>query len=226
MKRLVLIAFALMVAAPAVGQVEFTFEGFAKFNPAPDSNGALMTAYGIANPPVSVPTPIPMDFDNFQYTVCVSDMVVTAFAHDMGLGTKDYAFANGGISIFEDPIGGGTPGDFAVPATFTDGVMLLLANVDTPWDLHMDDPFGFGTYSGAGIGTCDMVGGAALPLLVSMDYELNDWVFAGTGVSEPWFPFITVPDGYHYVFGVKIIFPYDPTADEDVTWGEVKTLFR
>jgi len=71
-----------------------------------------------------------------------------------------------------------------------------------------------------------MVAGAAYPLLVSMDYELNDWVFAGTGISEPWWPFITVPDGYDHVFGIKIIFPYDPTANEDATWGEVKTLFR
>ncbi len=226
MKRLVMIALALMVAVPAVGQVEFTFEGFAKYNPGPDQVGAGLTVYGIANPAVSMPAPIPVDFDNFQYTVHVSDMTVATYAHDMGLSTKDYTFIGGMLRIYEDPIVGGTAGDYAAPGTFTDGAMLLEAAVDDGWEMHLDDPLGWMVYSGAGIGTCDIVGGGELPLLQSWGWDLNDWVFAGTAISEPWYPFIQVPDGYHHVFGVKLIYPHDPTSNEDSTWGEVKTLFH
>ena len=48
---------------------------------------------------------------------------------------------------------------------------------------------------------------------------------AGTGVGEP-SPFIQVPNGYDYIFGVKIIFPYDPTPNEDSTFGALKNLYR
>ena len=226
MKRLALIALALMVAVPAVGQVEFTFEGYAMYTPGPDMAGATMTVYGIANPPMSVPTPIPMDFVNFEYTVYIHSMNVVSYTYDAPTMSKDYVFNGGEIEIFEDSIVAGTTGDYANTSTFVDGTNQLAALVDSPWDMHLDDPIGFGTHSGSGIGTCDMVGGAAHALLVSMDYELNDWVFAGTAISEPWFPFITVPQGYHHVFGVKIMFPYDPTANEDAAWGDVKSLYR
>jgi hypothetical protein len=227
MKRLVMIALALMVAVPAVGQVEFTFEGFAVYDPAPDQVGAMLTVYGIANPAVSVPTPVPVDFDNFQYTVVLDGMVVDTFAHDMVLGTKDYTFNGGTLGIFEDSIATGTAADYAAaPGTFVDGTQLIAATVDDGWQMHLDDPFAMGTYSGAGIGTCDIVGGADYAMLVDWGWELNDWVLAGTGISEPWWPFITVPDGYHHVFGVKLIYPHDPTANEEAAWGEVKSLFR
>lgn len=223
MKRLVMIALALSVAVPVLGQVEFTFEGYAVYTPAPDMVGCTVDVYGIANPPVSVPTPIPTNFFDNQYTIHVEGMTSTSFV--MGADTKDWVFDGGSIAIFEDAIAGGTAGDYAVPATFTDGLMLLSATVDDGWAMHLDDPFGFGTYSGAGIGSCDMAGGSAYQTLVNMNYTLDDWVFTGTGISEPWLPFITVPQGYHHVFGVKLIFPYDPTSNEDLSWGAVKSLF-
>ncbi len=223
MKRLVMIALALLVAVPAAAQVEFTFEGYAVYTPAPDMVGCTVDVYGIANPPVSVPTPIPTNFFDNEYTIHVSGM--TSVSYVAGFDTKDWVFNQGVVRIYEDAIAGGTAGDYAAPGTFVDGLMLLEAVVDDGWEMHLDDPFGFGQYTGAGIGTCDMVGGDAHGLLVSMGYTLDDWVFSGTGIAEPWIPFITVPDGYHHVFGVKIIFPYDPTANEDLNWGGVKALF-
>ncbi len=220
------LALALCAAVPALGQVEFTFEGYAKFAPGPGQVGAVMTVYGIANPPVSTPTPIPVDFSTNQYTVAVTGMVVDSYIFNGAALTKDYAFHAGTLRIYADAIAGGTAGNYAAPATFTDGTMLLQAAVDDGWTLDLNDPFGFGQYSGAGIGTCDMNGGSELGTLSAMDYPLNDWTFAGTGVAEPWFPFFTVPAGYHYLFGVKVIFPYDPTPNEDSSWGGVKSLFR
>ena len=220
------LVLGLCAAVPALGQVEFTFEGYAAYAAGPDQAGAVMTVYGIANPPVSMPTPIPVDFATNQYTVAITGMVVDSYVFNGVAQTKNYVFNGGTLQIYENAIAGGTAANYAVPATFTDGTMLLQAAVDDGWTMDLNDPFGFGQFSGAGIGTCDMNGGSELGTLIGMDYPLNDWTFAGTGIAEPWFPFFTVPAGYHHLFGVKVIFPYDPTPNEDASWGQVKTLFR
>jgi hypothetical protein len=54
---------------------------------------------------------------------------------------------------------------------------------------------------------------------------LDDWTYAGTAIAEPSF-FVNVPAGYNYVFGIKIIFPYDPTPNENETWSQLKNLYR
>ncbi len=112
---LTLTMLALVSAAPVLGQVEFTFEGFAMMDPGIDQVGATMTVYGIANPPASAPTPLPMDFDNYQYTIAVTGMVVTAYTFDGINSIKDFAFAGGEIQIFEDAIAGGTAGTISHP---------------------------------------------------------------------------------------------------------------
>lgn len=222
-----MLALALCVAVPAMAQVEFTFEGFAAFDPGTEMQGATMTVYGIANPPMSVPTPVPTDFAANQYTVAIGGMLTAGYAFDGINFTKSYMFTGGTISIYEDAIAGGTAGDYANPSTFVDGSLLLQASVDDGWSMDLNNAsYPFGWFSGAGIGTCDMNGGSALSDLIGMNYPLIDWTFAGTGISEPMVPFITVPAGYDYVFGTKIIFPYNPTATEGKSWGEVKTLFR
>lgn len=220
----IVLALMLATAVPVLAQVEFTFEGFSMSDMGQDVVGSTYTIYGIANPPSSAPTPLPLDFANNQYTICVTGMSITSFAFDAINRVKDYAFAGGVIQIFEDPIAGGTTGDYLNPGTFTDGTMLLQAAVDTPWEMLLDDPIFFG-YSGAGIGTCDMNGGTELANLVGMEYLLNDWAFAGTGIAEPSF-FVSVPAGYDLAFGVKVIFPHDPTPNQDATWSDVKTMFR
>jgi len=222
MKRLVMIALALMVAVPAVGQ-EFTFQGYAVYNPVPDAVGSTVTVYGIANAPTVAATPVTTDFALNQYTICITGMAIATYDHDPVGRTKDYIFNGGVIQIFEDALAGGTPGDYANPGTFTDGTMLLDMAVDDGWEMDLNDPIGFGYHSGAGEGTCDVVGGSAYAELTGWGYELGDWLFFGTGISEiaPWTP---APSGYDQVFGVKIIYPHDPTANEDLTWGAVKTL--
>ncbi len=224
--RAALVMLMLILTVPALAQVEFTFEGFAAYTPGPDMTGAMLTVYGIANPPASAPTPVPVDFGNNEYTVAVTGMVSTDYVFDGVNLTKQMVFAGGTIGIYEDARVGGTAADFSDPATFTDGTLLLEATVDDGWEMLLNDALGFGVFSGAGIGTCDMVGGIDLPLLEAMLYPLQDWTFAGTGISEPWPPFITVPPGYDHVFGVKIAFPYNPTANTPATWGQVKDLYR
>lgn len=220
----VVLALTLLAAVPALGQAEFTFEGFAAYVPTAEMVGTSMTVYGIANAPVSAPTPVPTDFNNFQYTIMIGPMVSTAYAFNMGLANKHWVFGPGMLAIFEDPIAGGTAADYANPATFTDGVMIVQAAIDPGWFMDLDNPIGFG-YSGAGIGTCDIVGGSQYAFLDMLNYNLNNWTFAGTGIAEPWPPFISVPPGYEHVFGSKVIFNTEPTANENLSWGQVKSLY-
>ena len=223
-KITVLAALVALAVSPAMGQVEFTFEGFAMMTPGTDQVGASLTVYGIANPAISAPTPLPMDFDTYQYTVAVSGMTVTGYNQDVVNNRKTFQFEGGTIRLYSDMIAGGTAGDFALPGSFTDGDMFVEAAVDDGWELILNNPLGFG-YTGAGIGTCALTGGSSLGDLQDLEFPLDGWTFAGTGVGEP-SPFIQVPNGYDYIFGVKIIFPYDPTPNEDSTFGALKNLYR
>ncbi len=224
MIRTALAAMVLVAAVPVLGQVEFTFEGFSKSTLGQDTVGSSYTVLGIANPPVSAPTPLPMDFASNQYTIRVVNMALTAFTFTPGLSMKEYVFNGAVIEIYEDAIAGGTAANYANEATFTDGVMLLQAAVDPNWDMLLDNPIGFG-FSGAGIGTCVLNGGSELAYLLGLEFPMGGWTFAGTGIAEPSF-FVSVPAGFDLVFGIKIIFPFDPTGNDDASWGDLKTMFR
>ena len=165
-----------------------------------------------------------MDFATSRYTSRVTGMTVWAFALDRGLSLKEYTFNGGVIEIYEDAIAGGSAADYANEASFTDGTMILAAAVDPGWEMLLDNPIGFG-FSGAGIGTCVLNGGSELPNLQLIGFPMGGWTFAGTGIAEPSF-FVSVPAGYDLVFGIKIIFPFDPTPNEDANWGDVKGMFR
>lgn len=224
--KIVVLAMIVMIPATALSQVEFTFEGMADMIGV-DMVGGAMTVYGIANSPVSQPTPVPMDFFMYEYTVVVRDMVVQTYNFDPTFFMKDFMFASGTMHIYADLIATGTPGDYANPSTFSDGEELLVFSIDPGWLMHLDNPMGppFGWYSGAGAGPCNVIGGTQMPLLEMMEYPMTGWTFAGTGISEPNM-FDSPEPGYEYIFGVKILFPYDPTPTEAKTWGQLKTLYR
>ncbi len=225
MNRQIMIVVMLAILATSVAaQVEFTFEGFSKVDPIQDQPGSIVEIYGIANPPAGIPNPIPLDFDNNQYTICVTGLLIDSFMWDQPAGIKEVIFVGGQFSIFEDAIGG-TPGDWADTSTFLDGDLLLHGMVDDGWRMLLDDPFGWGIYSGSANGTCDLDGGSAIPLMEMIGYPFDDWDFFGTGISDPNPPFITVPGGYDRVFGIKLMFPQGPTGNDNVTWGQVKNIF-
>ena len=225
MNRQIMIVVMLAILATSVAaQVEFTFEGFSKVDPIQDQPGSIVEIFGIANPPAGIPNPIPLDFDNNQYTISVTGLLIDTFAWDQVAGIKEVVFLGGEFAIYEDAIGG-TPGDWADIATFTDGDMLLHGMVDNGWRMMLDDPFGWGIYSGSAIGTCDLDGGSAIPLMEIIGYPFADWDFIGTGISDPNPPFITIPDGYDRVFGLKLMYPQGPTGNDDVTWGQLKNIF-
>jgi len=226
MIRTALAVLVLVAAVPVLGQVEFTFEGFSKSTLGQDVVGSTYTVLGIANPAVSAPTPLAMDFANNEYTIRVTGLTLAAFAEDLAIGAKTYAFNGGLIEIFEDAKVGGTAAAYAAEGTFVDGTMLLQAVVDPNWEMRLDNPPpGLFGYSGNGVGSCDLTGGSELPMLIGMEFTTDNWTFAGTGIEEDNF-FNTIPPGYDLKFGTKVIFPFDPTPADEASWGEVKSLFR
>lgn len=220
----------LAAVVPAFAAGEIIFYGYAKYTPVVDAVGSVVDVYGLAAPG-SVAPPIAFDWTNYEYTIWVTGLTVAGFVADAvpigpyTLNRESTTFNGGAIQIWADPKVGGTHADFANPATFTDGTLILTAAVDPGFSsLLTDGPtLHDGIFVGSGIGTCDFNGGTRLPELVAAEYYLNDWTFAGTPISDP---NPTVPAGFQRVWNVKIVPMNDPTPVEPGTWSGVKTLYR
>jgi len=214
------------VAVPAAAQVEVTFEGYCWYTPAKDGVGSVMQVVGVSNPPVSAPSPMDMDYDVYEFTIWVDEMVVTQF-QDVPADQKQITdFEGGVIRIYQQAKIGGTPADYADVGTFIDGDMILMADVRDGWHMELTDPMGMG-FGGWGIGACDFVGGTRMDDLLEIagPVYLANWTFSGTGIADGSF-FNPIPNGYDRMFGIKLVYPDGPTPGENETWGAVKGLFR
>ncbi|MBT4292726.1 hypothetical protein HOD41_08540 [bacterium] len=225
-KQLALVIMLALLATSTFAQVEFTFEGYSKVSPAQDTPGSLVEVFGIANPPLATPNPIPLDYDNFQYTLCVTGLLIETFEWNPANGIKEVVFTGGEFAIYKDALSGGSLGVWSDSSTFADGEMILRGTIDNGMTMLLSDPFGWDIYSGSSIGTCDLDGGSSMELIELIGYNLSGWGFTGTGISDPSPPFFTVPDGYDRVFGTKILYPGNPTENNTATWGQIKTMFR
>jgi len=232
-RKVLALAVALLVATaiatPAFGLSEFLFYGYSKYwdGDPPDEVGSLMEVYGILEEVEDIPCPIDLDFDNYQYTVYISTMMVVYYNGNVPAYLKSMIYDNGEIHIFADPIVGGTAADYGDLPTFMDGEMILHATVDDGWaanlyDLDMDGDFTMGDNAG----TCDFDGGTQLDALIAAEYYLDDWGFFGSPYVDPEPPFTTVPPGFHRIFNTKLTPPNDPSPAEPSTWGRVKDLYR
>ena len=221
---------ALTAAAPAMAASEIIFYGYAKYAPVVDAVGSTLEVYGLAAPG-SVAPPVTFDWTNYEYTILGSGMTVATYVADsvpVGsylLDRKTSSFTGGIVRIYQDAKAGGTHASFAAPATFVDGTLMLTASVDDGFAaLLTDGPILHdGIFVGSGSGTCDFNGGSRLGELVTAEYYLNDWFFAGVPISDP---NPTVPAGFQRLFNVKIVSPNDPTSAETGTWSGVKGLYR
>ncbi len=221
------LAAALLVLAfgtgTAMAGAEFVSFGYAKYTPAVDTVGATVDVYGILTDAGGFPTPIPFDFDNYQHTVHISAWTISSVSNPSAM-VRNVTLDGGMIEIFTD---NGTAADWANPATFTDGTMVLSANLQDGFGITMLDTNTDGLYSGFGSGMCDMVGGTRLGELTAAEYELANWIVNALNVADPDSgPGVTVPDGWDRVFDLKIVPPNDPTASDPATWSNVKSLFR
>ncbi len=229
-KKLTALAVAALIAtalaAPALAGSEFLFRGYAKYwdGQPPDVVGSTMEVYGILGAVGGLTLPLPLDLDNYQYTIYIATMNLVAYSNSPP-SIKSLAFNGGEIHIYADPLVGGTPADYANRPTFMDGELILRALVDPGWTMVLFDFDGDGAFAGSGSGSCDFIGGTRLGDLSAAEYYLNDWNFLATPVADPT-PALPVPQGYHRVFDCKLTPPNDPTPNAQGTWGELKNLFR
>jgi hypothetical protein len=191
---------ATLGSAAQADPPNFDFYGHAII---PTVVGGTLTLRSIMTNNGVVPTPIPLDFTNNQYTVVVSGTLASIS------GTKQF-YNPATISIYEDAIGGGTAADYGTPATFTDGTLILGGSFDGNLERQR-----FTTTLGNFIGKVDFSSGSRLGDLTTP----QDWPFWGgwsrSGTLEP---------GYHEKWDGEV--EHTPVAVEDRTWGSVKHLFN
>lgn len=159
MKKLLLVlAIVGIVAAPglATAQQLFDFNGQALV---PAAIGDPVNGYVRVDDAGVIPTPIPLDFDNFEYTIVVS----APLAAQSG-GTQDYG--PGTITLYEDAA---TPADYTNLPTFSDGTAILSG---TFFDFSKTM---FTSTLGSGAATVDWTGGTRLGEIDPV--QQTGWVF-------------------------------------------------
>jgi hypothetical protein len=194
----ILLAAAVLGSSPALAQVQlFDFNGQALL---PAGVGGNLTMYSIVVNGDQVDTPIPLDFDNYQYTLVVTDLELVADGM-----TQNYA--GGVIVLYED---NATAADYASPGTFVDGTAIL-SGVVTTLDRTLFIPT-LGTVNGF----VNWTGGTRLAEIPAA--FRNDWAFlSGISTSST----VTEP-GYDENWDGKVE-PQEPIANQNRSWGEVKS---
>lgn len=236
MKRMVwLLLFAfLVVPATAFAQVDellVSFEGFDYEYP--DANplqfGGTGDWYNVVSYVQSGHPVLSLDFSTNEYTLQFFNLWSTGFA-DFG-GFRFVNYTVGRVRIFEDPLAGGTHGDFngsafpdgntagapppndTSPSTFNDGTLILGGSV-TGFTVTLDLAAGTGSFGG----DVHFDEGTKLGL-VPVDVT-RAYTFAGL-TSEP----STVYQGYdHQVSGEIRIERQVPV--QTTSWGKMKALYR
>jgi hypothetical protein len=194
---------ALALAAPSARAVDppnFDFLGFADL---PASIGGSLVMRSVLTNNGVVPTPITLDFTNNQYTLVVTGTWAS------GSLLSSAAFNPASIEIWEDPIGGGTAANYASPATFTDGTLILGGVFST--DLTR---LRFTTTLGNFSGTITFNSGTRLGDLPTP----VGWPFVGG-----WSRAVTIPPGYDEQWDGKI--DLSTVGVDKSSWGGVKGLF-
>ena len=194
----------VLIAVPASAQQLFDFLGQADV---PDAVGGTLSMHSIM-PEVSPPVypPLPLDFDNFEYTLVVTGLGLD----DLGVGTYPLQTYSGGtIAIYEDA---GTAADYANPGTFTDGTAILVGNV-TLLTRQV-----FTATIGSIAGSVDWTGGTQLNEFAPVD-QLN-WSFL-SGINQN-----NAEPGYDEQWDGKVE-PQGPIVEtESQSWGTFKAFMR
>ena len=201
MKKLLLVlAIAGMVSAPglASSQQLFDYNGQALV---PTVVGNDATAYLPVDDAGVIDTPIPLDFDNYEYTI-----VVTGLTLDVVNGNaQDYL--PGTITMYED---NSTPWDYSNPATFTDGTVVLSGSLYSFTRQMLLSTLG------SGQGDVDWTGGTLLGELAPADQ--TGWTFLVTVSTRST---VTEP-GYDENWDGKVE-PLEPVvSNEDTSISELK----
>ena len=203
MKKLLLImALMVVVGTPGLASAQqwFDFNGQALL---PTAVGDALTSYTVVNNNGVIDTPFPLDFDNFQYTIVITGLIMDIDNGDLGGKT----FSGGMIALYEDNT---TLADFTNPASFMDGTALLTGT------FQVFNRLMFSSSSGSGNGTVDWTGGTRLGEFAPAD-QLN-WTFV---VSISNRSTVTEP-GYDENWDGKVE-PIEPVVAGDVSsMGQLK----
>ena len=179
----------------------FDFNGYAKI---PSIPGGLFFLRAVLTNNGVVPTPIPLDFTLNQYTLIVNATLMSI----PGIN-EDYDHTY--VALYEDPIGGGTAADYAAPATFTDGTLILYGDFN-PFLRRTTFTPTLGSYSG----TVHFYGGSQLGALggpVDLPFG-GGWSRTVSGI----------PAGYQENWDGLI--GLGAVGVEPRTWEGVKRLYR
>ena len=192
----------LVIALPILVQAQqlFDFNGQALV---PDAPGGSLEMYSRIFDPYPALTPLPLDFENYEYTLVITDLVLVADGFEQ-------VYENGYIAIVED---GGTVADYATPETFGDGE-IILSGVITVLYRSM-----FTSTLGSAAGNVNWTGGTRLDLIAPADQL--DWpLVAGINAME-----IYVEPGYDENWDGKVE-PEDIIIETTrTTWSHVKSLY-
>lgn len=203
MKKLLLIlAVAGMVAlsGPASAQQWFDFNGQALI---PSMIGDDLSAFLVVNNDGVIPTPIPLDFDNYQYTIVIEGL---NFDADGGPGVGQ-TYSGGTITLYEDAT---TAADFTSNSSFSDGTAILSGTFQTLNRRMLTSTLGTCN------GTVDWTGGTRLGEIAPDDQD--DWTFV---VSISNRSTVTEP-GYDENWNGKVE-PVEPVVPTDArSMGELK----
>ena len=196
-----LVALGSTPGAQAVDPPNFDFNGYTIV---PAAIGGTLTMRSVLTNNGVVPTPLGLDFINYQYTV----VVVGTLASTAG---RNQYYSPATLEMWSDLKVGGTAANYATPATFTDGTLILAGVFDGNLTRIT-----YLTTLGNFIGKVNFTSGSRLGDLVTP----NGWPFAGG-----WSRTISgIPAGYQENWDGKI--DLAPIAVEPQKWGGVKELFR
>lgn len=204
MKKTMLTLFLLGQAVLATGALAAQMFDFDAQAVMPASVGGTATIYGKIVNGAAVASPLPLDFAGRQYT-----LVVTGLVQDTAGSTS--LFSGGAVMIYEDAA---TAADWAAPATFTDGVVVLSGSL-AAFQRTM-----FTATLGSGAGAVDWTGGTLLDLLDPADRTA--WPFL-TAVSRA---VTQVQPGYAERWDGKVEPQEEVVATEQRSWSELKAAYR
>ena len=200
MTKKILTAALLVLALPSAALAQQLFDFTGQVN-VPPLVGGNLTMYSLVFDPAPATTPIPLDFDNFEYT-----LVVTGLTY-LGDVPPIQSYSGGTITLYCD---NATAADYSNPATFTDGTALLsgtLYNVARQM---------FTATLGSATGFVDWTGGTQIGDLAPADRI--GWPFLA-GISRR---ADHIEPGYDEQWDGKVE-PVEPVvATEARSWGDLK----
>jgi hypothetical protein len=202
--RVVAALSALVVATAALAVDPANFDFFGNVPTVPSSHGHALTMYSVINNNGAVPTPLPLDFVGSEHTLVIE----ATLDHRAGV-SQFYMPAT--VRIYSDA-GPATAHDYAHPATFQDGTLILSGTFTS--SLVRDQ---YTQTVGSFAGHIDWTGGTRLGELGG---NTAGWTLHG-GLSRLACP---LPSGFVECWDGAIA--QSTVATESQTWGNLKALFK